>query len=342
MAEDTDTDKDTLLKSIYYDVADGYDTIYATYKRANRAMPSITLEYVKQWMARQKSRQGMKSRTWNSYVSPEPKYQYDIDLADFNSLAGEDGYKFLLVCIDTFTKYGWGIPMRSKDAGETTLAMREIFNKMGVCKQIFSDDEASFSSRQFKDLLAEHNIKHLITLGHASHAEKFIQRIKNMVMIRIQNMGENVSWVKLLSFVFEKYNNTKHETIGMTPRQATQGKNEIEVLFNIATKAKYARQYPPLKVGSLVRKHQKADKYGKMKSWIPKWSDRIYEVERIANGMYYLKNDNINNGILRHDLLRIDEAQEIPDIVKASNAEKLTDAIPTKRLTEKTRFYKLR
>ena len=79
----TNADKDSLLQCIYHDVEDGYDTIHSTYKKANTAMPSITLEYVKQWMAKQKARQGHKLRTWNAYVSPEPKYQFAVDIADF-------------------------------------------------------------------------------------------------------------------------------------------------------------------------------------------------------------------------------------------------------------------
>lgn len=59
---------------------------------------------------------------------------------------------------------------------------------MGTCKELFSDDEGAMSSKPFKELLNENSIKHLITLSHASHAEKFIQRIKNMIMTRINGM----------------------------------------------------------------------------------------------------------------------------------------------------------
>jgi hypothetical protein len=123
-----DADKDKILQSIYYDVSDGFDTVNATYKKANEAMPSITFEYVKQWLSKQKIRQGKPLRTWNSYVSPGPKHQYAVDIADFQKIADKnDKYIYLLLCIDTFTKYGYGIPMRSKDATEVTLAMSEIF-----------------------------------------------------------------------------------------------------------------------------------------------------------------------------------------------------------------------
>jgi len=45
---------------------------------------------------------------------------------------------------------------------------------------------------------------------------------------------------------------------------------------------------------------------------------------------------------LRADLLRIDDSQEMPETVKQSNLEKLNNAPVTRRLNEKTRFYKVR
>ena len=40
---------------------------------------------------------------------------WEIDLADFSLYASEnDGYKFILVCIDVFSRYLWGIPIKSK------------------------------------------------------------------------------------------------------------------------------------------------------------------------------------------------------------------------------------
>jgi hypothetical protein len=125
-------DKDKILSSIYYDVEDGYDTLNSTYKKAHAAMPSITFNYVKEWMSKQKLRQGKQSRVWNSYVSPEPKHQYAVDIADMQKIADKkDNYKYLFLCIDTFTKIGYGVPMRSKDANEVTMAMKEIFKVMG-------------------------------------------------------------------------------------------------------------------------------------------------------------------------------------------------------------------
>jgi hypothetical protein len=60
------------------------------------------------------------------------------------------------------------------------------------------------------------------TLSHASHAEKFTPRITNMVMARIDGLHVKDPRVKLLPFVFAKCNDKIiHDTIGMTPAQAT-------------------------------------------------------------------------------------------------------------------------
>ena len=101
--------------------------------------------------------------------------------------------------------------------------------------------------------------------------------------------------------------------------------------------------YPPLHVGSFVRKYKKGDNVGTKKGWIPKWSDKIYEIAKIEEGLYYLKDDPVKRGILRHDLLRVDESQEIPDEVEAKNIEKLNKAEPrpTRRLTAKTRVFQI-
>ena len=41
--------------------------------------------------------------------------QFDVDLASFISCADEnDGYKYLLVVIDIFSRYGWVQPLKDK------------------------------------------------------------------------------------------------------------------------------------------------------------------------------------------------------------------------------------
>ena len=42
--------------------------------------------------------------------------KWQMDLADMQSLEEyNDGYRYLLVCIDVFSKYAWLIPIKSKN-----------------------------------------------------------------------------------------------------------------------------------------------------------------------------------------------------------------------------------
>ena len=51
------TDKDNIIRQIYYDVHSGFQSAYETYKQANKIMGSITMNDVKEFLNKQKSRQ---------------------------------------------------------------------------------------------------------------------------------------------------------------------------------------------------------------------------------------------------------------------------------------------
>jgi len=51
------------------------------------------------------------------------------------------GYRYLLTVIDTFSKYGWGEAIKSKNAEEVTNAMEKIIKSgRGVPKNLQTDN----------------------------------------------------------------------------------------------------------------------------------------------------------------------------------------------------------
>ena len=55
---------------------------------------------------------------------------WQADLADLSSIAKyNDGYKFLLTCIDVFSKYAWAIPLKNKSSKSIVIAFTKIFEK---------------------------------------------------------------------------------------------------------------------------------------------------------------------------------------------------------------------
>ncbi len=65
-------EKEAILRQIYYDTEHGFGSIYETYKQAVKLLPSVTLNDVREFLAKQESRQLKAYRGFSSYVAHEP------------------------------------------------------------------------------------------------------------------------------------------------------------------------------------------------------------------------------------------------------------------------------
>ena len=99
---------------------------------------------------RQKSRQTKAYRGFNSYVAKEPLQEIQIDLAIFtDSSPDNNGYTYVFVAVDIFTKICYAVPIKDKKPAESIRAMKEGFNKIGVPEVLYHDNEGSWSSAEF-------------------------------------------------------------------------------------------------------------------------------------------------------------------------------------------------
>ena len=83
--------------------------------------------------------------------------QWQMDLADMQPLKQyNDGYRYLLVCIDVFSKYAWTVPIKSK----TGPAIVEAFNLSHFKPQkIMTDRGTEFFNKSFQALLKNEDIQ---------------------------------------------------------------------------------------------------------------------------------------------------------------------------------------
>ena len=247
----TQSDKDKIIRQIYYDSDNGFGSISETHREAKKILNSITYNDVKDFLERQKSRQTKGYRGFNSYVADKPLAELQCDIADFTaSGALNDGFRYLFVAVDIFSKHCHAVAIKDKQPAESVRAMKEILKVIGVPEVLYHDNEGSWNSGNFIQLLNQNKIKQIITSTPPPFAERMIQTLKLMIHTRLGGLEiDKQEWVNLLSPVLKKYNNTKHSTIRMSPNQAKQGNNNIEVWLNIESKATYSRSYPPLKKG---------------------------------------------------------------------------------------------
>ena len=237
------SDKDKIIRQIYYDVDTGFGSINETYQNAKKILNTITYNDVKDFLERQKSRQFKKYHGYNSYVASKPLQELQIDLGDFTkSGAVNDGYRYMFLAVDIFSKYIHCVPVKDKEPPESIRAFKEVLNVIGIPENVMSDREGAWESTEFIKLLNEHKIKHITSSSPPPFSERAVQEIKNMIHTRLEGLEKSrESWTEILPAVLKKYNNRIHGTIEMTPIEARKPENQIQVFFNIRQKAQFKR-----------------------------------------------------------------------------------------------------
>ena len=186
MSEDL-TEKENIVHEIYFNRVAGFGSVADTLKQVQQRDVNTTYNDVKTYLDGLKHRQThFKYNRYNSFVSPKPLFEIEIDLIDLTSKAElGKGFRYGLVGIDNFTKYAHVVPMHSKTADEVVDATKEIIEKIGKPQQIYSDQEPAFSSPNFVRLMNEKKIKHISTIGKAHAVERLNRTIKTNMTNRL-------------------------------------------------------------------------------------------------------------------------------------------------------------
>ena len=211
-----------------------------------------------------------------------------------------------MVVIDTFSKYADVIPMKENNSESVLVALKQAFKKMGTPMSIYSDNDGAFQAN-VKKFFDDEGIKHILTSTHANVAERFIRTMKKMIHDRVR--FNNAPWTSMLTPSLNSYNNKKHSSTGMSPKQAHKDDNQLNVAINLTNKARYRRKYPPINEGDEVKIYKKnKGNYIDRKETTPKWSIQKYKVKDIkydimGNKTYVL--DGITRAYLRHEILLV-------------------------------------
>ena len=70
-----------------------------------------------------------------------------------------DGYRYLLVCIDVFSKYAWVVPLKKKTGPTLVEAFKTILASGRKLEKIMTDQGTEFLNKHFKALMKEEHIE---------------------------------------------------------------------------------------------------------------------------------------------------------------------------------------
>jgi transposase InsO family protein len=94
-------------------------------------------------------------------IIEEPFQRVVIDLVGPIIPPSSEGHQYILTLVDCATRYPEAIPLKSISSQKVVDSLLTIFMRLGVPREILSDNGTQFTSNLFKDATALLNVKQL-------------------------------------------------------------------------------------------------------------------------------------------------------------------------------------
>ena len=237
---------------------------------------------------------------------------WSLDILDLKDYGPENnrGYRYILVIIDNFSKFGWTIPLKNKNAQ----TIKDSFENILISSKrkpnlIETDRGREFYNNIFQDFLNKNNIKLYSrnTYLGAVFAERFNKNIRDLLKRPVFEKGDG-NWIDILSTITKQNNNKVHSSTKLTPIQASLKKNEGYVYKNFLHKRK--KVTPKFQVNDLIRTADIKKTFSKGDT--TNWSYKLYKITEIINDTipsYRLDNlkERYNESLLKKTELTLKE-----------------------------------
>ena len=216
------------------------------------------------------------------------------DLIDLRSHSKENGgFKYVLMVIDVFSKYGWAVPLKSKTGIAVTEALESIF-KDHTPKKLWVDQGNEFYNQVLEPVLKKHDIQIYSTHNDekCSVVERWNRTIKTQLWKYFTANG-TYQYTDVLQALINKYNTTVNRSTKFTPTDARKPQNRDRVFKNLYfKKVKERNTIPKFKVGDEVRITRKKKLFEK--GYTANWTNKIYTIDKLLPTLpptYKIKTD---------------------------------------------------
>ena len=208
---------------------------------------------------------------------------WSLDILDLKDYGPENNrrYRYVLVIIDNFSKYGWTVPLKNKNAQ----TIKDSFENILISSKrkpnlIETDRGKEFYNNFFQDFLNKNNIK--LYSRNSSYgavfAERFNRTIRDLLKKIVFERGD-ANWIDVLPTITKQYNNRIHSSTKLTPIQASLKKNEGFVYKNLLDKRKKVK--PKFQINDIVRTADLKKTFSKGDT--TNWSYKLYKITEIIN-----------------------------------------------------------
>ena len=174
-------------------------------------------------------------------------------------------------------------PLKAKTGVALVKAFNKILKQGRQPNRLQTDRGTKFYNRTFQRWLKDQGVNHFSTEGDAKAAvvERFNRTLKER-LYRYFTAANTLRFDDALPQLVEGYNATRHQSIGMVPRDVTW-ENEEAVWKRLYKKRWKAKPPPPkFKVGDRVRLNKIHRTFEK--GYLPGWTEEVFVVHRVTPG----------------------------------------------------------
>ena len=241
---------------------------------------------------------------------------WSLDILDLKDYGPENnrGYRYVLVVIDNFSKFGWTIPLKNKNAQ----TIKDSFENILISSKrkpgsIETDRGKEFYNNIFQDFLNKNKIK--LYSRNSSFgsvfAERFNRTIRDLLKRPVFEKGDG-NWIDVLPTITKQYNNRIHSSTKLAPIQASLKKNEGFVYKNLTDKRKKVKS--KFQIKDLVRTADLKRTFSKGDT--TNWSYKMYKITEIINdtiASYKIDNlsERYNESLLKKTELTMKENKDV-------------------------------
>lgn len=217
------------------------------------------------------------------YYVPGKNHTWGSDLILLPATEMENGYKYFIIVIDLFTRYLWVRPLKDAKSETVTKAFEDIFISAGTHPMFIQTDRGSEYKGSTKKLFEELGLTHYFSNNSTKqpHSERVARTLKNRIKL-YQDTHSTHKFIDKLQDIVKGYNNSYHTSIKMTPKEATEGKNQELVYTNLYSKySESIPSKPKYKEGDIVRTSVDKSIFAKETVW--KWSEEKFRIVKVQH-----------------------------------------------------------
>ena len=285
--------------------------------KAAKTSPKTTEKFLKKQWTYQFHKPIRKNFPRRRYVTRGINEQWQADLIEMQHYSHiNSGFRYILCVIDIFSRYAYGVPLKTKTGPEVAKAFEYIFETSGnKPKYLQTDQGLEFYNVHVKKVLEKYGVELFSVFSDKKSAivERYQKTLKER-MFRAFTFQGNYKWLDLLPKIIDSYNNSYHRSIKTAPAKVNK-MNETKIWFtqygNVKTEAK-----AKFNVGDRVRIQKERNIFSK--GYIEKWTDEEFIIHSINTkyepALYTLKDSNneiIQGSFYEKELQLIDNPTDL-------------------------------